>query len=152
MGLTPARAADIISGAVTWAVLDATLTASTPLEDVLATSQRIVEKVSGLTETSTERLQHCAVKSAAHAAACAKLLQGEAGAAPEAAATAAAKVGQRQKMRFHDVQTLAVSAAGRAATSNAMATCCFAEDAALQAGRGSSQISLLPIPQTFPPF
>ena len=135
MGLTAARSAEVICLAVTWAVLDATMTASTSTEDALATAEQVVEKVNELAETSSDRLRHCAVKTAAHAAACAKALQGEAAAAPKAAAAAATQQGQKQKLPLNDVQGLAVLTAARAATSNAMSTCCSLEEAVLQAGQ-----------------
>ncbi|CAE7945848.1 unnamed protein product, partial [Symbiodinium sp. KB8] len=114
--LTPARNAEVTSLAVTWAVLDATLTASTKTEDVLQVAEQVVQQIGELGETSTERLQQCAVKTAAHAAHCARLLQGAAPQAAASAAAAAVKEGQKHKLPFNDVQCLAVAAAGRAAT------------------------------------
>ena len=134
VGLTPARNAEVTSLAVTWAVLDATLTASTNTEDVLQVAEQVVQQIGELGDTSTERLQQCAVKTAAHAAACARLLQGAAPQAAASAAAAALKVGQKHKLPFNDVQCLAVAAAGRAATLDAMASCCSSEQAVRQAG------------------
>ena len=133
MGLTPARNAEVTSLAVTWAVLDATLTASTKTEDVLQVAEQVVQQIGELGETSTERLQQCAVKTAAHAAYCARLLQGAAPQAAASAAAAAVKEGQKHKLPFNDVQCLAVAAAGRAAKLDAMASCCSSEQAVQQA-------------------
>ena len=134
MGLTPSRSADLVCQAVARALLDATTTAATPAEDVVTTSETVVQKVTTIAETSADRMRQCAVKSAAHAAATAKVLRGEAAAAPEAAAAAAAKVGHSRKLYSHDIQSLAVSEAGHAAMSNAIATGCSLGQAVLEAG------------------
>eukprot|EP00439_Symbiodinium_sp_Y106_P013486 s2905_g1.t4 len=142
VGLTPARNAEVTSLAVTWAVLDTTLTASTNTEDVLQVAEQVVQQIGELGDTSTERLQQCAVKTAAHAAACARLLQGAAPQAAASAAAAALKVGQKHKLPFNDVQCLAVAAAGRAATLDAMASCCSSEQAVRQAAAAASRAAV----------